>query len=53
MTNIFSLTLNTQLVSDYHASSKEHVDDSIVENTNLRFNQTLENYLKVFVRNDI
>ena len=38
--------------SDDELSNKKYVDDSIGEGTILRFNQTLQNYLKVSVGND-
>ena len=34
-------------------SYKQYVDDSIDEGTIVRFNQTLQNYLKVSVDNDV
>ena len=38
--------------SDYELANKKYIDDSIGEGTIVRFNQTLENYLKVSVGND-
>ena len=38
--------------SDNEVSNKKSVDDSIGESTLLRFNQTLQNYLKASVGND-
>ena len=52
ITNINSITVNRNLSSDNEVSNKNYVDDSIAEGTIVRFNQTLENYLKVSVGND-
>ena len=52
LTNIDSVTVNRNPISDNEVSNKKYVDDSIGEGTILRFNQTLENYLKVSVGND-
>ena len=52
ITNLESFTVNREPLSDNDLSTKEHIDDSIGEGTLLRFNQTLENYLKVSVGND-
>ena len=49
VTNIISITVNGNPTS---VSNKKYVDDSIQEDTLLRFSQTLQNYLKVSVRND-
>ena len=40
------------LLLDSELVNKNYLDDSIEESTILSFNQTLENYLKVFVGND-
>ena len=69
LTNINSITLNTQAVNDDNVITKAYVDQFHQENertrrqvgidfynessTILRFNQTLQNYLKVSVGNDI
>ena len=34
-------------------SNRKHIDDELDKNTVVRFNRTLENYLKVSVGNDI
>ena len=39
--------------SDNELSTKKDIDDELDENTILRFNQTLQNYLKVSVGNDM
>ena len=53
VTNLDSVTLNTNPNQDNELSNKKYVDDSIGEGTLVRFNQTLQNYLKVSVGNDI
>ena len=52
ITNINSVVVNRNPSSDNEVSNKKYVDDSTVEGTLLRFNQTLTNYRKVFVGND-
>ena len=52
LTNINSITINNNPTDDNHVSNKKYIDDSIAEDTLLRFNQTLMNYLKVSVGND-
>ena len=52
LTNIDSITVNRDPSSYNELTHKKYVDDSIGEGNVLRFNQTLENYLKVSVRND-
>ena len=52
LTNLDSITINRDPNLDNELSNKKYVDDSIREGTILRFNQTLENYLKVSVGND-
>ena len=51
--NIDSITINKEPTSDNEVTNKKHVSDTTEEGTILRFNQTLENYLKVSVENDI
>ena len=51
-TNINSITINNNPTDDNHVSNKKYIDDELNKNTILRFNQTLENYLKVSVGND-
>ena len=52
LTNLDSITVNRDPNLDHELSNKKYVDDSIAEGTIVRFNQTLENYLKVSVGND-
>ena len=52
LTNIDSITINGNPISDNELSNKKYIDDELEKNTILRFNQTLENYLKVSVGND-
>ena len=52
LTNLDSVTVNRNPSADDELSNKKYVDDSIGEGTIVRFNQTLENYLKVSVGND-
>ena len=52
LTNLDSVTVNRQPSLDKELSNKKWVDDSIGESTLLRFNQTLQIYLKVSVGND-
>ena len=52
LTNLDSVTINRNPSSDNEISNQKFVDDSIGEPTIVRFNQTLENYLKVSVGND-
>ena len=53
LTNIDSITINRNPTSDDKLANKKFVDDSIGKSTIVRFNQTLENYPKVSVGNDI
>ena len=53
LTSLDSITINRNPTADNELSNKKYVDDSIGEGTLLRFNQTLQNYLKVSVGNDI
>ena len=52
ITNIDSITVNRNPSSDNELSTKKYIDDELDKNTILKFNQTLENYLKVSVGND-
>ena len=52
LTNLDSVQVNRNPTLDHELSNKKYIDDSIGEGTLLRFNQTLQNYLKVSVRND-
>ena len=53
ITNVDSITINRNPTSDNEVSNKKYIDDELNKNTLLRFNQTLQNYLKVSVGNDI
>ena len=52
LTNISSITINNNPTDDNHVSNKKYIDNELDKNTNVRFNQTLQNYLKVSVGND-
>ena len=52
LTNINSITINNNPSDDNHVSNKKYIDDELDINTLVRFNQTLQNYLKVSVGND-
>ena len=52
LTKIDSITIVREPSSDNELAKKQYVDDSIGDGTVLRFNQTLENYIKVSVGND-
>ena len=51
LTNLDSIQVNRNPSLDNELVNKNYVDDSIGEGTLLRFNQTLQNYLKVCVGN--
>ena len=53
LTNISSITINNNPTDNNHVCNKRYIDDELSKNTIIRFNQTLENYLKVSVGNDI
>ena len=50
--NLDSKSVNRKPSSDNELASKKYIDDELDKNTILRFNQTLQNYLKVSVGND-
>ena len=52
MRYVDSITVYRTFSSDNKVANKKYNDDSIDESTILRFNQTLENYLKISVGND-
>ena len=52
LTNLDSASVNRNPSSDNELANKKYIDDELDKNTVLRFNQTLQNYLKVSVRND-
>ena len=51
LTNINSITINNNPTDDNHVSNKKYIDNELDKNTIVRFNQTLENFLKVTVGN--
>ena len=53
LTNINSITINNSPTQDDHVSNKKYIDDELDKNTILRFNQTLQKYLKIFVGDTI
>ena len=53
LTNINSITINNNPTNDNHVSNKKYIDNELNKNTIVRFNQTLQNYLKVSVGNDM
>ena len=52
-TNINSITNNSNPTDGNHVSKKKYIDNELYKNTIVRFNQTLQNYLKVSVGNDV
>ena len=52
LTNLDSVTVNRNPSSDNELANKKYVDASIREGNVLRFNQTIQNCLKVSVGND-
>ena len=50
--NLDSIRVNRNPTSDNELSNKKYIDDQLDKNTIVRFNQTLENYLKVSIAND-
>ena len=53
LTNIKLITINNNPTEDYEVTNKKYIDDELDKNTIVRFNQTLQNYLKVSVGNNI
>ena len=51
--NIDSIKVNRNPNSDNELVNKKYLDDELDKNTIVRFNQTLQNYLKISVGNDI
>ena len=51
-TNLDSITVNRNPSSDNELANKKYIDDELDKNSFLRFNQTLENYLKISVGTD-
>ena len=52
LTNINSITINNNPTDDNHVSNKKYIDNELDKNTIVRFNQTLQNYLKASVGNN-
>ena len=52
LTNLDSIAVNRNPTLNNELANKKYIDDQLDENTIVRFNQTLENYLKVSVGND-
>ena len=52
LTNLNSITINNNAIHDNHVTNKKIIDDALDKNTIVRFNQPLQNYLKVSVGND-
>ena len=52
LTNLHSVTVNRNPNLDNELANKKYIDDELDKNTVLRFNQTLQNYLKVSVAKD-
>ena len=52
LTNLDSITVNRNPNLDNELANKKYIDDGLDKNTVLRFNQTLQNYLKVSFGND-
>ena len=48
-TNLDSIQVNRNPISENELSTKKYIDDELEKNTIVRFNQTLQNYLKVSV----
>ena len=53
ITNLDHITVNRNPGSDKELVIKKYVDDTNEKDTLLRFNQTLQNYLKVSVGSDV
>ena len=52
LTNVYSIKIINNPTDDNHVGYKKYIDNELDKNTIVRFNQTLENYLKVSVGND-
>ena len=52
LTNVDSITVNRNPTSDNEPANKKYIDVELNNNTIVRFNQSLQNYLKVSVGND-
>ena len=52
LTNIDSIIVNRDPTSDNEVWTTKYIDHELDKNTIVRFNQTLQNYLKVSIGND-
>ena len=52
LTNLKSITINRNPSFDNELANKKYVDGELGKNTTVRFEQTLQNYLKISVGND-
>ena len=52
LTSLDSITKKRNPSSDNEVPNKKYIDDELDKNTIVRFNQTLQNYLKISVGND-
>ena len=50
--NLEFITVSRKTTLNNDLANKNYVDDELNKNTIVRFNQTLQNYLKVSIRND-
>ena len=53
LTNLDFIKVNRNPISDNEITNKKYADDELNKNTIVRFSQTLTNYLKISVGNDI
>ena len=53
LTNLYSITINRKPILDNEVSNKKFIDNELNKNTILRFNQTLQDYLKVSIGDTI
>ena len=53
LTNLDSIQVNRNPNLDNELANKKYIDDELDKNTVLRFNQTLQNYLKISVGDDV
>ena len=53
LTNIDSVVVNREPTNDNELANKKYIDDELDKNTTVRFSQTLTNYLKNSIGNEI
>ena len=53
ITNFYSIPVNRDPSSDNELSNKKYIDDELDKKIILEFNQTLDNYLKISVGNEV